>query len=39
MMIRDLDTENHKGIAVMNVPDVGIGVAINERLSRAASQT
>ncbi len=38
MMLRDLDCALHTGIAVMNIPDKGIGVAINERLSRAASQ-
>ena len=38
MMLRDLDTPNHKGIAVMNIPDTGIGVAINERLERASAQ-
>lgn len=36
MMLRDLDKPKHKGIAVMAIPDIGIGVAINERLSRAA---
>jgi len=36
MMLRDLDNENNKGIAVMNIPSHGIGVAINERLKRAA---
>lgn len=36
MMLRDLDRPEHLGIAVMNIPDRGIGQAINERLSRAA---
>ncbi len=34
--IRALDNPANKGIAVMNIPNTGIGVAINERLSRAA---
>lgn len=36
MMLRDLDQSEHGSIAVMDVPDTGIGVAINERLKRAA---
>ncbi len=36
MMLRDLDQPNHKGIAVMNIPEAGIGIAINERLERAS---
>lgn len=36
MMLRDLDNQNNKAIAVMNIPNQGIGVAINERLQRAA---
>jgi len=35
-MMRDLDQPQNKGIAVMNIPDTGIGVAINDRLNRAA---
>jgi len=35
-MLRDLDCPEHQGIAVMAIPDVGIGQAINERLARAA---
>lgn len=35
-MLRDLDRPEHKGIAVMNIPDTGLGVAINDRLKRAA---
>lgn len=35
-MLRDLDNAENKGIAVMNIPDVGIGIAINDRLKRAA---
>ena len=35
-MIRDLDNENNNSIAVMNIPEKGIGIAINERLRRAA---
>ncbi|CAG0905086.1 unnamed protein product [Cyprideis torosa] len=38
MMLRDLDKPSHKAIAVMNIPDSGIGLAINERLSRAAQK-
>ena len=35
-MLRDLDRPEHKAIAVMNIPDTGLGVAINDRLKRAA---
>ena len=35
-MMRTLDRPDHKGIAVMAVPDTGLGVAINDRLRRAA---
>ncbi|MBI1300213.1 MAG: threonylcarbamoyl-AMP synthase [Alphaproteobacteria bacterium] len=35
-MLRALDKPDFKGIAVMNIPDQGIGVAINDRLKRAA---
>ncbi len=35
-MLRDLDTSSNKSIAVMNVPDTGLGIAINDRLKRAA---
>lgn len=35
-MLRDLDDGVNTKIAVMDVPDVGLGIAINERLSRAA---
>lgn len=34
--LRDLDRAEFKGIAVMNIPTVGVGVAINDRLKRAA---
>lgn len=37
MMLRDLDSPNHKAIAVMNIPNIGLGVAINDRLHRAAN--
>ncbi|MCI5059990.1 MAG: threonylcarbamoyl-AMP synthase [Alphaproteobacteria bacterium] len=37
-MLRDLDRPEHKTIAVMNIPDQGIGIAINERLGRAAEK-
>ena len=36
MMLRDLDRPEHKAIAVMNIPEKSIGIAINERLNRAA---
>jgi len=35
-MLRELDTPENEAIAVMNIPDTGIGIAINERLQRAA---
>lgn len=35
-MMRALDRAEHKGIAVMNIPETGLGVAINDRLRRAA---
>lgn len=35
-MLRALDRPEHVGIAVMDVPETGLGVAINERLRRAA---
>lgn len=35
-MLRALDRPEFKAIAVMDIPDVGLGVAINERLRRAA---
>ena len=36
LMLRDLDIPKNKSIAVMSIPHTDIGVAINERLSRAA---
>ncbi len=36
-MLRDLDRPENKAIAVMNIPDQGIGIAINDRLKRAAN--
>jgi len=36
-MIRALDAGGHRGIAVMPIPDQGLGIAINDRLSRAAA--
>lgn len=36
LMLRDLDNPDNTGIAVMNIPDVGLGIAINDRLRRAA---
>ncbi len=35
-MLRDLDMPENKGIAVMSIPGQGLGIAINDRLSRAA---
>ena len=35
-MLRALDTSAHSGIAVMSIPDAGVGAAINDRLRRAA---
>jgi len=35
-MLRDLDVPDNMGIAVMDIPNVGLGVAINDRLKRAA---
>ena len=34
--LRDLDRPEHTAIAVMSIPETGIGVAINDRLRRAA---
>lgn len=36
-MIHELEEMNIKGIAVMEIPSLGIGKAINDRLKRAAS--
>lgn len=35
-MLHDLDRPEHRGIAVMNIPARGLGIAINDRLRRAA---
>jgi len=35
-MLRELDRPEHKAIAVMNIPETGLGIAINDRLRRAA---
>jgi L-threonylcarbamoyladenylate synthase len=35
-MLRELDNPANTGIAVMNIPDRGLGIAINDRLRRAA---
>lgn len=35
-MLRDLDRTGHKRIAVMAIPGTGLGIAINDRLQRAA---
>jgi len=36
-MLRALDDEGHAGIAVMPIPNTGLGLAINDRLRRAAT--
>ena len=36
-MLRDLDGNRHRTIAVVPIPDHGLGTAINDRLTRAAS--
>jgi len=36
-MLRQLDDPRHRAIAVMPVPDTGLGIAINDRLRRAAA--
>ena len=36
-MLRALDIPGNKGIAVMHVPEQGLGMAINDRLRRAAA--
>ena len=37
-MLRQLDTSEFSSIAVMPIPHEGLGLAINDRLSRAASK-
>ena len=36
-MLRQLDRPGHRAIAVMPIPETGLGVAINDRLRRAAA--
>lgn len=36
-MLHELDSPEHKAIAVMNIPGQGLGIAINDRLKRAAA--
>lgn len=36
-MLHQLDAQGFTGIAVMDIPDTGLGIAINERLKRAAA--
>ncbi|HLG87578.1 MAG TPA: L-threonylcarbamoyladenylate synthase [Alphaproteobacteria bacterium] len=36
-MLRTLDAGGHRGIAVMPIPEAGLGAAINDRLGRAAA--
>ncbi len=35
-MLHQFDSEGHKSIAVMDIPNTGLGMAINDRLRRAA---
>lgn len=37
-MLRELDQKKYKAIAAMQIPDEGIGMAINDRLRRAAEK-
>lgn len=36
-MLHDLDKSGAEGIAVMSIPETGLGVAVNDRLKRAAA--
>ncbi len=36
-MLHKLDNKNNQSIAVMNIPNIGIGMAINDRLQRSAA--
>lgn len=36
-MLRELDVPENRKIAVMNIPDSGLGIAINDRLRRAVA--
>ena len=36
-MLKELDRPEHTGIAVMAIPQTGLGIAINDRLRRAAA--
>ncbi|MBI4032063.1 MAG: threonylcarbamoyl-AMP synthase [Proteobacteria bacterium] len=38
-MLHELDRPDHKSIAVMNIPEQGLGIAINDRLRRAARRS
>jgi len=38
-MLHELDRPDHKAIAVMNIPERGLGIAINDRLRRAAQRS
>lgn len=37
-MLHELDTPQHEGIAIAAIPDHGLGLAINDRLQRAAGE-
>jgi L-threonylcarbamoyladenylate synthase len=37
-MLDSLDREHYKGIATMPIPNKGVGIAINDRLKRAAQR-
>ena len=38
LTLRKLDSEGVKNLAVMPIPETGLGLAINDRLRRAAKQ-
>jgi len=35
-MLHEIDQKGYKGIAVMDIPETGLGIAVNDRLRRAA---
>ena len=35
-MLRDLDNDKNKSIAIMNIPNENVGIAINDRIKRAS---
>ncbi|TNE27179.1 MAG: translation factor Sua5, partial [Alphaproteobacteria bacterium] len=36
-MLHEIDQKGYKGIAVMDIPETGLGIAVNDRLRRAAN--